>query len=183
MPNQLRIKNSLVRLVLGDITKLEVDAFVYCARHDLALGSGFGGAIAIRGGPVIAEELKRFGPVETTDAVITSAGNLKANFIIHACGPRFQEEYLEQKLLATIRNALALADSKNMHSVAFPPLGTGFYAIPLNVCSRNMFAAIEDYLGGETGIREVVICLNDSREYEPFQDRLNDLHRKIEVTS
>lgn len=181
MQDQMRVKDSLIRLFLGDITELEVDAFVYYARHDLALGSGFGGAIAVRGGPSIAEELKRYGPVETTAAVTTSAGNLKAKQIIHAVGPRFQEPDLERKLQTTIRNILLLADDKKISRLAFPAMGAGFYGVPLDICSKTMFDVIIEYLHGETGIGEVIICLNDSREYKPFQAGLKSLASSLET--
>ena len=95
MPDELKVKQSLIRLMKGDITALEIEAFVYYARPDLVLGTGFGGAISVRGGPKIQEELKKLGVIRTGEAVTTSAGNMKAKYIIHAAGPRFQEEDLE----------------------------------------------------------------------------------------
>ena len=60
MADERKIKNTTVRLLRGDIADLEIEAFVYYAREDLALGSGFGGAISVRGGPTIQEELHGF---------------------------------------------------------------------------------------------------------------------------
>ena len=95
MSDELTVKNSRLRLIKGDITDLEIDAFVYYAQHDLALGSGFGTAISQRGGTKVQEELNSLAPLKTTEVVITDAGEMKANHIIHAVGPRFQEENLE----------------------------------------------------------------------------------------
>ena len=67
-----------LRLIKGDITDLEVEAFVFYARPDLALGSGFGSAIARRGGQSIKKELDQIGKIQPTEAVITSGGDLKA---------------------------------------------------------------------------------------------------------
>jgi O-acetyl-ADP-ribose deacetylase (regulator of RNase III) len=102
MPDELKVNKSIIRLIKTDITDLEIDSFVYYAQHDLALGSGFGTSISIRGGPSVQEELKKYGSVNTTDVVVTAAGEMKAKQIIHAVGPRFQEEELESKLKATI---------------------------------------------------------------------------------
>jgi O-acetyl-ADP-ribose deacetylase (regulator of RNase III) len=181
--DQLVINNSVVRLMLGDITELAVDAFVYYARHDLLLGSGFGGAIAVRGGPKISDELKTLGPLETTGVTATTAGNLKAKYIIHAVGPRFQEADLEHKLRETVHNGLRLAEEMKIVSIAFPAMGVGFYAIPLEACAKNMFKAIGEFLGGDTSIGEVIICLNDLREYKPFQKQLRVLADGKEVTA
>jgi O-acetyl-ADP-ribose deacetylase (regulator of RNase III) len=175
MADELKVKQSVIRLIKGDIIDLQVAAFVYYARPDLVLGSGFGGAIAARGGPKIQEELKKFGMVNTTDAVVTSGGNLKAKYIIHAVGPRFQEENLEEKLRNTMFNALRKAEENQIPSLAFPAMGVGFYGIPPEVCARETLGAVKKYLENPTGLREIIFCLIDSRELKPFQDQIKKL--------
>jgi O-acetyl-ADP-ribose deacetylase (regulator of RNase III) len=169
------IHRSLVRLVRGDITELDVDAFVFYARPDLALGSGFGGAISVRGGPEIKKELDPLGPIQTGEVVVTGAGKLKATFIIHAVGPRFNEPDTEAKLRTTVLNSLAAADRKGAKRVALPPMGAGFYAVPLDLCARVMVEAMHDYLEGETSIEEVLLCVMDQRERTPFAAQLASL--------
>ncbi len=158
MADELQVKQSVIRLIKGDIIDLQVEAFVYYARPDLVLGSGFGGAIAARGGPKIQEELKKLGTVQTTDAVVTSGGNLEARYIIHAVGPRFQEENLEEKLRSTMLNALRRAEEKGIQSLAFPAMGAGFYGIPPEVCARETLGAVKKYLENPTGLREIIFC-------------------------
>lgn len=172
MPDEIRVNSSTVRLLQGDITDLPVQSFVYYARSDLLLGSGFGNAISMRGGPSIQQELKQFGSVATTGAVVTSAGSMKASCIIHAVGPKFQEEDLEAKLRETIKNCLLAAEAKGLTQIAFPAMGAGFYGVPLPVSAQVTLEAIIEYLSGETGIREVIVCLLDSREYAPFKAQL-----------
>ena len=95
---RVRIGSTTVRLIRGDISALEdVDAFVFYAQEDLALGSGFGTAITVRGGPTIQKELEGLAPVQTAGAVVSEAGNLKAKHIVHAVGPRFNEDDMEGK--------------------------------------------------------------------------------------
>ena len=173
MPDELRVNNSTLRLLMCDSTDLEIDSFVYYAQHDLTLGSGFGTAISVRGGPSIQEELKKHGPLETTEAVVSSAGEMKANYIIHAVGPRFQEEDIESKLRTTILNYLKCAEYKGIKAVAFPPMGTGFYGIPLDVSAQVMLDTIKEYFSGDAKIKDVVICLLDNREYKPFENQLS----------
>ena len=104
--------------------------------------------------------------------MISAAGEMKADYIIHANGPKFQEENLEALLKATILNVLRLADEKKIKRLAFPPMGSGFYVVPLAVSARVMFETFEEYLPGNTGLEEIAICLLDSREYKPFQAQL-----------
>lgn len=171
----IRISHCGVRLVRGDVTDLEVDAFVFYAQHDLALGSGFGTAISVRGGPAVQKELEGMGPVATGEAVASTAGNLKADFIIHAVGPRFREDDIEEKLRTTVRNSLKLAEEKEIRRIAFPAMGAGYYGIAPDVCARVMLEAIQSHLKGESRIEELVICVLDTRQYEAFRSQLATL--------
>jgi len=163
---------SVLRMVTADITSLDAEAIVFYARTNLALGSGFGAAIARRGGGAIKKELDKIGQIRVTEAVVTTAGELKATYIVHAAGPAFQEEDLEQKLRATIISALKCADEKSIAQIAFPPMGAGFYGVPLPVCADLMLGTFAAYLSTPTGIREVIICANDAREYRVFESKL-----------
>ena len=107
MANELKVNEKIIRLMVGFITDIgNMDGIVYYARPDLALGSGFGTAISTQGGPKVQEELKKFGNASTTDVVVTGGGNLQAKYILHAVGPRFQEEDSEEKLKTTMLNTL-----------------------------------------------------------------------------
>jgi O-acetyl-ADP-ribose deacetylase (regulator of RNase III) len=170
--DEMRVGYSGVRLVRGDITLLEVDAFVFYARPDLALGTGFGTAISQRGGPAIQKELNQLGPVDTGHAVVTGGGKLNAHFIVHAVGPRFNEPDTEAKLRSTVLATLKAAEEKGVRRIALPPMGAGFYAVPLELCARVMVKTIQEYLQGETAIEEVFLCVMDQREFAPFAAQL-----------
>ena len=182
MPEEIKVNQSVLRLTIGFIVDLNVDAIVYYARPDLALGSGFGAAIATKAGPKVQEELKKIGGINTTEAVITSGGNLKARYIIHAVGPRFQEDNLEDKLRLTTLNALRRAEENKIQSMAFPAMGAGFYGVPLEVCARVTMEVAKRFLEDSKSLREIIFCLRDSRELKPFQEWMGktqlDLPRK-----
>jgi len=166
---QTVVNQTGVSLQIGDITDLEVDAFVFYAEHSLKVGTGFGTAISTRGGPTIQKELDELAPLATGEVVVTEAGKLKAKHIVHAVGPRFQEEDIESKLRTTVTNSLIAADSKQIKILAMPAMGAGFYGIPLPDCARIMIETIKGHLEGSTGIKEVILCVLDSREYGPFK--------------
>jgi O-acetyl-ADP-ribose deacetylase (regulator of RNase III) len=167
-----KLGNSTVRVAKEDVTIIDVDAFVFYASHDLKLGTGFGGAVSVRGGPSIQKELDEIGTLETTQSVATGAGELNAKFIIHSVGPRFQEQDTELKLRETMRSALRLAEERGATTLAFPPMGCGFYGVPLDVSAEVMFDELRRHLEGKTGLKEVTVCVIDNREYKPFADRL-----------
>jgi len=175
MQVEKKIGDRMVRLIKGEITLLEVDAFVYYARPDLQLGAGYGNAISVRGGLKVQEELNEIGSAKVTEAVATTAGKLKAKHIIHAVGPAFQEEDTEAKLRATTENALKKAEEKGVAKLALPAMGVGFYGIPLEESARITMEVVKEYLQKESGIEEVIFCVNDAREYRPFQATLESL--------
>ena len=170
----LQVNRSIVRLIKGDITDLDVDAFVFYAEPVLTLGSGFGGAIAVRGGASIQKELEQLGPVALGEAVVSAAGNLKAEYIIHAVGPKFQEEDTEGKLRTTVLNSLLRAEQIGVERLAFPAMGAGYYGIPPDLCARVMLEVIRSHLQGETGIKDVVICVLDTPQYNAFKAQLEN---------
>jgi O-acetyl-ADP-ribose deacetylase (regulator of RNase III) len=161
-----------VQLIKGDITDLEVDAFVFYAQPDLALGSGFGTAISVRGGPSVQEELETLAPVATGEAVVTAGGRLKAQHIIHAVGPRFQEEDTEGKLRTTMRNTLSRAAEHKIKRLALPAMGAGYYGIDPGLCARVMLEEIKRHLEGETGLEHIIICVLDTPQHKAFDDQL-----------
>jgi O-acetyl-ADP-ribose deacetylase (regulator of RNase III) len=169
-----------LQVIKGDLTDLDVDAIVYYAESDLRLGAGFGTAISVRGGPRIKAELEELGPLEVGKVALTTAGKLKAEFILHAVGPKFQESRLEEKLRVTMKNVLQTAKEKGVKSIAFPPMGTGFYGIPLELSAMVMKETIEEFLRQNSSVDKVVICLLDSRELRAFQSMFQT-SRKREV--
>jgi O-acetyl-ADP-ribose deacetylase (regulator of RNase III) len=164
-----KINNTVIKLEKEDLTTLETEAIVHYAQPDLKLGSGFGNAIAVRGGVAIQEELNTHDPISVGEVVITGAGELKANHIIHAVGPRFQEPNTEEKLFNTMKRVLDAAEEKGIKRIAFPPMGTGFYGIPLAKSATVMLDAIQNYLSANRNLAEVIICVMDNREYSEFE--------------
>jgi O-acetyl-ADP-ribose deacetylase (regulator of RNase III) len=166
---QISINNSILKVAKGDLTALDSEAIVHYAQPDLKLGAGFGNAIAVRGGMKIQEELNTLDPISVGEAVITGAGELKADYIIHAVGPRFQEPNTEEKLFKTLQSVLDLAEGKGIKRIAFPPMGTGFYGISLDISSKVMLNVIRNHLSGDSVLNEVLICVMDNKEYSAFE--------------
>ncbi len=167
------IEGCLVRIVRDDITLLDVDAFVFAARSDLALGSGFGTAIALRGGPSIQAELKTLAPVTVGNAVISGAGKLKAKQIIHVVAPAFLEDELDAKLSRSVASALQVAERHGVTRLALPPIGVGFYGIPAEVCARVTMTEVARHLRAGSRLREVILCVRDEHDVAPFAQALD----------
>ena len=169
-----KIGNKVIRVVRDDITDMEVDAFVFDITEDLKVGSGHGSAIQQRGGVKIQEALDAIGSCPVGEAVITTGGLLKAKHIIHANGPKFCEPDEEGKLRRATLAVLRLADENGIATLAFPPMGSGLYQVPIDLCARVTVDTVVEHLAGETSLREVLFVIPDSRERGAFEARIQE---------
>ena len=169
---ELRVKNSIIRLVQGDITDLDTDVIVNAANAQLIMGGGVAGAIRRKGGPKIQEECNKIGGTHVGGAVITTGGNLKAKHVIHAVGPRMGEGNENEKLKNATLNSLKLMDQHGLKTIAFPAISTGIFGFPIDRCAKIMISTVKDYLNGDTNIKEVIFCLYTKSDFEVFEKEL-----------
>ena len=156
----------------GDITEQEVDAIVNAANHSLLGGGGVDGAIHRRGGPEILAECQKLRKdkypdgLPTGQAVATTAGRLKARWVIHTAGPTYAKSKDKSQLLADcFRNSLRIADELGAATVAFPAISTGVYRWPVDDAAR---IALETVQASDTHVDEVRFVLFDQRTYDAF---------------
>jgi O-acetyl-ADP-ribose deacetylase (regulator of RNase III) len=167
---QLKVKNSEIHLIQGDITELDSDAIVNAANEQLVLGGGVAGAIRRKGGPEIQKECDLIGGTFVGGAVVTTGGKLKAKYVIHAVGPRMGEGHEDEKLRNATLNSLKRADENELKSIAFPAISTGIFGFPRERCAPIMLETAHRYLEGNTGLNKVVFCLYDEETLSVFEN-------------
>lgn len=164
-----------IRIIQGDITELKVDAIVNAANSSLLGGSGVDGAIHRKGGAEILTECQqiraRQGGCAVGEAVITHAGLLPAQYVIHAVGPIWRNGmYDEDQFLANAyRHSLELAESKQLHSLAFPNISTGVYGFPKARAVNIALATVIDFLKTSIQVTEVIFVCFDQENYQLYQ--------------
>jgi len=165
-----------VVVVVGDITRQNVDVIVNAANSSLLGGGGVDGAIHRAGGPAILKacrELRRTqypDGLPTGGAVITTAGDLPARYVIHTVGPVYGSSGgRESELLAACyENSLKLAESHSLHSIAFPAISTGVFGYPQDEAAHVSSQAIAKFLVGNNSVREVRLVFFQRRDAEVF---------------
>jgi O-acetyl-ADP-ribose deacetylase (regulator of RNase III) len=166
-------------LVLGDITEQPADAIVNAANSTLLGGGGVDGAIHRRGGPVILAECRAIRAARYPDglpagqAVVTTAGELPARWVIHTVGPVFSRRDDRSALLASCyTESLRAADEVGARSVAFPAVSAGAYGWPAQDAARIAVAAVH---GAASRVAEVRFVLFTREMQETFDRALRSL--------
>jgi len=154
----------------GDITEEVVDAIVNPANSFMIMGGGVAGAIKRKGGASIEQEAMAKAPVDIGHAIATSAGRLKAKYVIHAPTMRYPASRTnEDNVRLAVRASLKLSRELNISSVAFPGMGTGVGGVPYSVASNAMVDEIRAFidLNGPPPAKVVLVAFDDEL-YEEF---------------
>ena len=163
----------MIEVIKGDITKVKADAIVNAANSSLLGGGGVDGAIHRAGGPEILEECKKIvenqGRCEVGEAVITTAGKLPSEYVIHTVGPVWNggSKGEPEKLANCYTNSLKLAVENNCRIIAFPNISTGVYGYPKKAAAEVAVKAVSGFLA-ETNRPEKVIFVCFDEENEQF---------------
>ncbi|HOV64282.1 MAG TPA: O-acetyl-ADP-ribose deacetylase [Spirochaetia bacterium] len=165
-----------VRVLTGDITLMEVDAVVNAANSSLMGGGGVDGAIHRRGCPSILEECRRIREtlypdgLPTGKAVLTSGGNLHAQWVIHTVGPVWQGGHRgeDAALRDAYLNSLKLAADTGCATVAFPAISTGVYGFPKERASRIVFDTLKEFTASHSMPQRIDLVFFDEKDAEIF---------------
>lgn len=170
------VGGKILRVLQGDITERDTEAIVNPANNYLKHEGGVALAIVKKGGAIIQEESNKIGYVETGKAVITSAGNLKAKYVIHAVGPRWGEGEEREKLSSAVLSSLKLATQYNLRSISFPAISAGIFGVPKEIVSEVLLHTAYKFLKEEeTSLEVVEFCLFDEDTYQKFVKVLESL--------
>ena len=132
------IGQTVLDIVVADITTLDVDAIVNAANRSLLGGGGVDGAIHRAAGPDLLAECRTLDGCETGSAKITRGYRLKARHVIHAVGPVWGggDKDEEGLLAGCYRTALDLAAANRLLTIAYPAISTGIYRFPADLAAR-----------------------------------------------
>ncbi|MHC4590041.1 MAG: O-acetyl-ADP-ribose deacetylase [Planctomycetota bacterium] len=162
-------------IIVGDITKLSVDAIVNAANEMLDPGGGVCGAIHGAAGPQLADECSRLGGCETGDARITGGYDLQASHVIHTVGPVYGGGIQgEAELLASCyRRSLEIAHEHGLESIAFPCISTGIFGYPAEEAASIALETIGAWLRSGAPPTRVICCCFTEEDAATYRNRLS----------
>ena len=155
-------------ILQGDLTEMDTDAIVNAANNELILGAGVAGAIRRKGGDAIQRECGEIGSIPVGYAAITSGGNLKAKYVIHAASMEFGGPTTAETLRRSTTHALRIAADRGLKTIAFPAVGTGIAGFPMKECAEIMLEEASRHLAGPTSLQTVYFVLFDEAARDVF---------------
>jgi len=180
---KIKVNESEIEIVEGDITREDTDAIVNAANSGLRGGGGVDGAIHRAGGPAIMAECRKIGGCPPGKAVITTGGNLNARYVIHAVGPVYRDGTRGEAdlLKSAYLESLRLASEKELTSIAFPALSAGAYGYPLPEAAKIALRTAADYVNKHPEIKRVRFVLFGQDAYNVFAKQLEQLSDFLKV--
>ena len=166
----MNVGTERIEIRQGDLTEMDTDAIVNAANNDLQLGGGVAGAIRRKGGPQIQAECDEIGAIPVGGAAITSGGNLKARFVIHAASMQLGGKTSAHALRSATAHALRIAAQNGLKTIAFPAVGTGIAGFPLRECAEIMLREAARHFEGPTSLEKIYFVLFDEEAFGIFED-------------
>ena len=167
------MKNSVsnIEIVLGDITRLDVDAIVNAANTTLLGGGGVDGAIHRAAGPELVAESSKLGGCKPGEAKLTRGYRLPARFVIHTVGPIWRGGKCSeaQTLANCYRNSLQLAVENEMKTLAFPAISCGAYGYPIEKAAQIALKTTREFRATNDTIEKVIFVLWDEDIYDAYR--------------
>lgn len=170
----MKTQDNTLQIVVGDITRLHVDAIVNAANSTLLGGGGVDGAIHRAAGPGLLEECRTLGGCPTGESKMTSAYNLPCRKVIHTVGPIWNGgSHGESELLASCYDtAMKLAEDNSLKSIAFPCISTGVYRYPKQEAAEIALKTIFGHLRSGAYKGDVIICCFTMQDAEIYEELL-----------
>jgi len=167
----VRVNDVEISVVRGDIIKIDTEAIVNAANNEFRMGGGVAGVIKRAGGKIIEEEAMKKGPVSVGKAIITSAGSLRAKYVVHAATMKMDFKTNEEIIRKATYSSLLCAQENKVTSLAFCALGCGVGRFSLEAASKIMAQEVFRYIRQvkEPTLEKIVFVLNSDEAFGVFQ--------------
>jgi O-acetyl-ADP-ribose deacetylase len=171
-----KVNKVTIHIVQDDILSLATAGLVNATDTNLYISP----ALAAKAGSTLQEACTIIGWCDVGAAVITDAGDMQVEKIIHAVGPRWGEGSERGKLSNVTRHCLRLAEENRLKSIAIPAISTGVLGYPVENCAKTMLAQIIDFtFDSPRYLKTITVCLDNPAAYQifkaEFMEQIEDL--------
>lgn len=173
----INYKDVIIEIIQGDITKQsDIEVIVNAANAYLKRGGGVAGAIHKAAGPELEKECEKYAPIKPGEAVITKGYQLPNRYIIHCLGPVYGKDKPENTLLSLCyQNALKICEEKNIFSIAFPAISTGYFGYPFEEATEIALKTCIEIIPKLKKVKKIRFVLFDQNGYNIYEKKLINL--------
>ena len=176
---KVKVNKVTIQIVQEDILSLAVNAVVNSTDPNLHLNP----PLLLKAGFRLQEAVDAISWCDIGEAVITDAGDLPFQKVIHAVGPRWGEGSERGKLANVTLACLRLAEEYHLRSLALPAISAGVLGYPLENCARTIITQIIDYIfENPRFLKLVIICLDNLTAITVFQNELRLQAEQLRAT-
>jgi O-acetyl-ADP-ribose deacetylase (regulator of RNase III) len=161
-----KVNKVTIQLVQGDLFALPVGGIVHPTDTNLYVSP----ELIARTGPSVAHACAAIGWCDVGSAVVTDAGSLPVEKLIHVVAPRWGEGSERGKLASITLESLRIAEQNRLKSVALPAISVGVLGYPVENCAATMLMQIIDFTFEDPKyLRTILLCLSDAAVYDVFK--------------
>ena len=174
---ETQVEGIKIEIIQGDIAAQEdIEAVVNAANAHLKPGGGVAGALHKAAGPGLEQEGSKFAPIKPGEAVLTGGHDLPNEYVIHCLGPVYRVDEPSDELLASCyKEALRIAEEKNISTVAFPALSTGAFGYPVEDAAKIAFKIIFEKAKELKKVSHIRFVLFDKKSYDVHENVLSEI--------
>lgn len=168
-------------VIQGDISSVTSDAVLHPTNATLQMNTDIGAALEKAGGKEFQQEVKDVlasnGPLETTAAVICPGHNFPSKYVIHCNIPAYNSANSTEMMEKAVKNILALADEKNLKSLAIPLMSSGSSSFPKQQAAQIVLKAISNYFVNvmSSSLKQILFVLHDMESIGIYTSELAKL--------
>jgi serine/threonine-protein kinase len=165
----------MISVRIGDLADAQVAAILRPVTAEWTAPTSAMRRLEIAAGPEVEEQCRRLGELPVGTAVVTPAGPLPAEFLVHAVVRSAEQPVTPAIVRRALLNALSRLEEWGIATAAMPPLGTGAGNLDADESAELMVPILWEQLQTRTHPSRIEIVVESEYERDVFQLRLNRL--------
>ncbi|HSH46216.1 MAG TPA: macro domain-containing protein [Longimicrobiales bacterium] len=158
----------MIEVRLGDLAGAEADAVLRPVSSDFSPVTPAMRRLDEAAGDRVLSQCRRIGDLPVGSAVITPAGTLAAEFIVHVAIRSPEENATPTVVRLGLRNGLRRLVEWELESVAVAPLGTGAGNLDAQEAAEVMVPLLADHIRDHPHPARVTIVVEDEYQRDVF---------------
>ena len=162
----------MINVVRGEIAALRASAILRPVSAEWEPVSAVARRIEVAAGPQLLEQCEKLGELPVGSAVLTSAGNLDTDFVVHAIIRSIDEQVSESTVYRALQNSLRRCVEWGIETLNMPPLGMGAGNLDAEDAASVIVPVLLEHMRDADFPATVSIVVESDYEYDVFNDEV-----------